>query len=247
MIQTIQESTVMLELVDLSKRFGALNVLDGLDLAVTAGEVLGVIGPNGAGKTTLFNLIAGVLAPSAGAVRFEGRNINRVKVWDRCRLGIARTYQIPRPFAHMSVFENVLCAAMHGGGLGPRAASPKAEEVLALVALSHRSATRAGELSLLDLKRLELAKALASGPRLLLLDEIAGGLTEAECDALLEIIGAVRAKGTTIVWIEHVIHALRRIAARIAVLHGGRIIASGAPDMVLAEPRVKQVYLGAGD
>ena len=237
----------MLELKGLSKHFGALKVIEQLDLTVAAGDVLGVIGPNGAGKTTLFNIIAGVLAPSSGAIRFEGRDIGRVKVWDRCRLGIARTYQIPRPFAHMSVFENVLCAALHGGGAPMRAASGKAEDVLELVALTHRSLTPAGDLSLLDLKRLELAKALASEPRLLLLDEIAGGLTEAECDTLLEIIRTVRARGTTIVWIEHVIHALRRIATSIAVLHGGSIITSGAPDTVLADPRVRQVYLGVGD
>jgi branched-chain amino acid transport system ATP-binding protein len=237
----------MLELSGLSKPFGALQVIDGLDLSVSAGQVMGIIGPNGAGKTTLFNIIAGVLAPGAGSVRFEGRDIGHVKVWDRCRLGIARTYQVPKPFAHMSVFENVLCAALHGGRMHIRAASEKAEEVLDFVALAHRSATEAGDLSLLDLKRLELAKALASEPRLLLLDEIAGGLTQVECDTLLEIIGVERDRGTTIVWIEHVIHALRRIASEIAVLYGGSIIARGTPDTVLADARVKEVYLGAGD
>jgi branched-chain amino acid transport system ATP-binding protein len=237
----------MLELDGLSKSFGALKVLEGVNLSVGAGEVVGVIGPNGAGKTTLFNIIAGVQKPTAGAVRLSGRDISRVRVWDRCRVGIARTYQIPKPFAHMSVFENVLCAAMHGGGLRGATASAKAEEVLAFVALDHRSELQAGTLSLLDLKRLELAKALASDPKLLLLDEIAGGLTEAECDTVLKIVGVVQARGTTVVWIEHVIHALRRIASRIAVLHGGAIIANGAPDAVLADPKVKQVYLGAGD
>jgi branched-chain amino acid transport system ATP-binding protein len=237
----------MLEIAGLHKSFGALRVIDGLDLSVAAGDVVGVIGPNGAGKTTLFNLVAGVLAPSAGSVRFEGHDIARMKTWDRCRLGIARTYQTPRPFTHMSVFENVMCAAVHGGGMRIRPASQKAEEVVEFVALSHRIGTRAGELALLDLKRLELARALASAPRLLLLDEIAGGLTEAECDALLEIIAVVQARGTTIVWIEHVIHALRKIASTIAVLHGGTIIASGAPEAVLADKHVKQVYLGAGD
>jgi branched-chain amino acid transport system ATP-binding protein len=237
----------MLELRGLSKNFGALKVLDNLDLTVAPGEVLGVIGPNGAGKTTLFNVIAGVMAPSAGAISLDGRDIGRMKVWHRCRLGIARTYQVPRPFTHMSVFENVLCAALHGGGLARRAATEKAEEVLESVALLHRIARRAGELSLLDLKRLELAKALASSPRLLLLDEIAGGLTEAECESLLEIVGMVRRRGATVVWIEHVMHALRRIASRIAVLYGGGIIASDAPAAVLADPRVRQVYLGVGD
>jgi branched-chain amino acid transport system ATP-binding protein len=237
----------MLEISGLTKEFGALKVLDGLDLTVPEGAVMGVIGPNGAGKTTLFNIIAGVIAPGAGSVRFAGREIGRVKVWDRCRLGIARTYQIPRPFTHMSVFENVLCAAVHGGGMRIGAASEKADEVLDFVGLAHRSATRAGDLSLLDLKRLELARALASNPRLLLLDEIAGGLTEAECDQLLEIVRVVRGGGATIVWIEHVIHALRRIASTIAVLHGGAIIVNAAPEAVLADERVRRVYLGAGD
>ena len=237
----------MLELSGVTKHFGALKVLDGLDLSVASGEVMGVIGPNGAGKTTLFNVIAGVLSPNTGSVLFEGRDLGKVRVWDRCRLGIARTYQVPRPFTHMSAFENVMCAALHGGDMGMRAASEKAEEVLESVAMAHRSPTPAGELSLLDLKRLELAKALASEPRLLLLDEIAGGLTEAECEVLLEIVGVVRDRGTTIVWIEHVIHALRRIASRIAVLYGGSIITTGAPDAELADQRVKQVYLGVGD
>jgi branched-chain amino acid transport system ATP-binding protein len=236
----------MLELRGVSKSFGALKVLDNVAATVAAGDVLGVIGPNGAGKTTLFNVVAGVMAPSAGSVILEGTDITRVKVWDRCRLGIARTYQIPRPFAHMSVFENVLCAALHGGKANQAAAHKKAAEVIDFVGLGHRVATRAGALSLLDLKRLELAKALGSNPRLLLLDEIAGGLTEAECDDLLEIVGVVRSQGTTIVWIEHVIHALRRIATSIAVLYGGDFIATGAPDTVLSDARVKQVYLGGG-
>jgi branched-chain amino acid transport system ATP-binding protein len=237
----------MLELRGLSKHFGALKVIDDLSMTVAAGEVLGVIGPNGAGKTTLFNIVAGVQAPSAGSVYFDGREISRIKVWNRCRLGIARTYQIPKPFSHMSVFENALCAALHGGGMPMRAAASKAAEVLDFVGLGHRRMVPAGALSLLDLKRLELAKALASAPRLLLLDEIAGGLTEAECEALLDIVRVVQSEGTTVVWIEHVIHALRRIATRIAVLHGGSIIASGAPEAVLADERVKEVYLGAGD
>ena len=146
----------------------------------------------------------------------------------------------------MTVFENVLAAGLHGGALSMREASARAEDVLALVELDHRSSLRAGDLSLLDLKRLELAKALGSGPRLLLLDEIAGGLTDAECDTLLDIISTVRERGTTIVWIEHVIRALRRIAGTIAVLYNGTFIATGAPDEVLVDRRVKDVYLGAG-
>jgi branched-chain amino acid transport system ATP-binding protein len=236
----------MLDLDGLGKHFGALRVLDGIELSVPAGAVVGIIGPNGAGKTTLFNIIAGVMPPSAGAIRLEGRDITAMPVWDRCRLGIGRTYQVPKPFSNMTVFENVLAAALHGAGLAMAGAASRAGEVLALVELDHRAGTRAGELSLLDLKRLELAKALGGGPRLLLLDEIAGGLTDAECETLLGIIAAVRGQGTTIVWIEHVIRALRRVAGTIAVLHGGRFIATGAPDEVLVDQRVRDVYLGAG-
>jgi branched-chain amino acid transport system ATP-binding protein len=234
----------LLELAKLTHSFGALKVIDNLDLRVEDGDILGVLGPNGAGKTTLFNIVGGVLPPSAGSVRFAGRDITRLRVWERCRLGIGRTHQVPRPFTHMSVFENVLVAAVHGGRTRIRPAKARAEEVLEYTGLAGRRHLPAGELSLLDLKRLELAKALALRPRLLLLDEIAGGLTDPECDALLEIVRGVQAQGVTIVWIEHVIHALRRIATRLAVLHYGSIIRSGPPAEVMSDKLVKEVYLG---
>ena len=242
--EEIENKGPMLELQSLHRSFGSLKVIDGLDLKVDKGEVLGVLGPNGAGKTTLFNVVLGVLAASSGKVIFEGRELTRMRPWDRCRAGIGRTYQAPRPFSNMSVYENVLAGAVSGGGLPLRQAREWAMEVLDLTGLEHRTRSAAGSLSLLDLKRLEFAKAIACRPRLLLLDEIAGGLTDYECDNLLEIIKTVRARGATIVWIEHVIHALRRVATRLAVLHGGVIISSGAPDAVLADPRVREVYLG---
>jgi len=235
----------MLELVGISRQFGALRVIDCLDFRIDQGELLGILGPNGAGKTTLFNVVSGVIAPSSGRIVFDGRDITRLKVWDRCRLGISRTYQIPKPFAHMSVFENILVAAVHGGRMGNAIAKAEAMRVLKTIGLAARSDTPAGQLPLLDLKRLELGKALAQRPRLLLLDEIAGGLTTVECDALLDLVRVVRADGVTVVWIEHVINALRRIATRLAVLHGGGIICSGTPDEVLADNRVREVYLGA--
>jgi branched-chain amino acid transport system ATP-binding protein len=235
---------MMLILEGVSRRFGGLSVIDAVDLAVAAGEVLGILGPNGAGKTTLLNLIGGVLAPNAGRILYDDRDITRMRVWDRSRIGIGRTYQIPKPFAHMSVFENLLVAAVHGGGMSIVRAKQEVAAALVLTGLEHRATLPAGRLSLLDLKRLELAKALALGPRLLLLDEIAGGLTDAECDGLLTIVRQVHAKGTTVIWIEHVIQALRRIATRLAVLSGGAILAEGSPDAVLADARVKAVYLG---
>jgi branched-chain amino acid transport system ATP-binding protein len=234
----------MLELASLSRAFGGLVVIDRLDFNVGQGEIVGILGPNGAGKTTLFNMIAGVLSPSAGRILFEHRDITQMRPWNRCRLGIGRTYQIPKPFTHMSVFENVMAAAVHGGGMALARAKDEAEAVLARVGLSHRAMLPAGQLALVDMKQLELAKALALRPRLLLLDEIAGGITEAECEVLLSTIRDVHRSGVTIVWIEHVIPALRQLVTRLAVLAGGRVIAVGAPQDVLADRRVKEAYLG---
>ena len=234
----------MLELASLSRVFGGLVVIDRLDFKVEPGEIVGILGPNGAGKTTLFNMIAGVLPPSAGRILFANRDITAMKAWDRCRLGIGRTYQIPKPFTHMSVFENALAAAMHGGNMPLPQAKAEAEAILRRVGLAHRALVPAGQLALLDMKQLELAKALALRPQLLLLDEIAGGLTEGECDVLLGTIREVHRGGITIVWIEHVIQALRKLVTRLAVLSGGSFIASGRPEDVLADQRVKEAYLG---
>ncbi|WP_298259956.1 ATP-binding cassette domain-containing protein [Bradyrhizobium sp.] len=236
---------MLLELVGLGRHFGGLNVIKGLDLTVAEGEILGIIGPNGAGKSTLFNLIGGNLAPNSGRIVYAGRDITRMTSWHRCRVGIGRTFQIPRPFHQMTVYENVLVAAVHGSGNTVARAKGRAQAVLEQTGLWHRQDMPAGRLSLLDLKRLELAKALALTPKLLLLDELAGGLTDAECNGLLDIVRKVHSGGTTVVWIEHVIRALRRIAGRFVVLYGGNIFASGTPDEVLADARVKEVYLGA--
>jgi branched-chain amino acid transport system ATP-binding protein len=234
----------MLELASLSRAFGGLVVIDRLDFKVEQDEIVGILGPNGAGKTTLFNMIAGVLPPSGGRILFENHDITPMKPWHRCRIGIGRTYQIPKPFTHMSVFENVLAAAVHGGKMPLARAKVEAEAVLERVGLAHRARVAAGQLALLDTKQLELAKALALRPRLLLLDEIAGGLTEAECDVLIGTIRDVHRGGVTIVWIEHVIQALRRIVTRLAVLADGNFIAMGAPRDVLSDRRVKEAYLG---
>lgn len=234
----------LLDLQDLGRSFGAVRVIDKLHLQVRRGELLGVLGPNGAGKSTLFNLVTGTLPTSAGRVLYDGKDVTDWSAWQRCRGGMGRTYQIPKPFRNMTVFEGVLVAAAHAKGLGLTEAKSVAAHALELSGLAHRQHQFAGSLSLLELKRLELARALAVQPQLLLLDEIAGGLTEAECEELLDIVCELRDRGITIIWIEHVLHALRRVATRLAVLHGGAILADGEPDAVLADPRVREAYLG---
>ncbi|MGH8688331.1 MAG: ABC transporter ATP-binding protein [Burkholderiales bacterium] len=234
----------LLRLEALSKRYGSLRVADGVSLSLAEGETLGIIGPNGAGKTTLFNLIGGDVAPDAGRVWLRGADVTRVPSHRRCRRGIGRTYQIPHPFAGLSVFENLLVAATAGGAQRERAAYAPCAELLELAGLEDRANQSAGSLTLLDRKRLELARALATRPLLLLLDEIAGGLTEREAQALVGTVRAIAARGVTIVWIEHVVHALLAAATRLAVLDFGRVIADGEPQAVIRSAEVQRVYMG---
>lgn len=240
----MKDSDQMLELTSVSKSFGALEVIGDVTLSVDEGELVGILGPNGAGKSTLFNLINGNLPVSSGTIVYDGKTITKTRPWTRCRMGIGRTFQVPRPFRGLSVFENVLVSAVHGTGCSIHHGREKAAYALDMTGLWHRAQLSAGDLGLLDLKRLELAKALAVEPKLLLLDEIAGGLTDAECDTLLDIISTVHEHGATVIWIEHVIHALTRIATRLVVLGEGRIIASGTPRDVLADRKVREIYMG---
>jgi branched-chain amino acid transport system ATP-binding protein len=235
---------MLLRLDSVSKTYGALKVVDAISLSVAEGETLGVLGPNGAGKTTLFNLISGDTRVDSGSVQFAGEDVTRHAPHRRCRLGIGRSYQIPQPFGAMTVFENTLVAASFGGGLSERDAHPLCVDVLAQSGLLGRANQLAGSLTLLDRKRLELARALATQPRLLLLDEIAGGLTEHEARELVEEIKAIRARGVTMIWIEHVVHALLAVADRLFVIHYGQKIAEGAPQEVVNDDMVKRVYLG---
>src|SRR5512135_2172781 len=198
----------ILALENISKRFGAVVVADGIDLPLAEGEALGIIGPNGAGKTTLFGIATGTLAPDGGRVLFAGEDITRLSPERRCRLGLARSFQIPQPFSGMTVFENVVVAAAFGGGEREAAVYDRCAEILNSCGLMDKANKRAGALTLLDRKRMELARALATKPRVLLLDELAGGLTEHECVALVRLIKEVRAGGVSIIWIEHVVHAL---------------------------------------
>ena len=238
-------TTLPLRLDGLAKSFGAVTVLAGVDLTLESGEILGVLGPNGAGKSTLFNLIAGVVPPSAGRISYFGRDVAADRPWTRARAGLGRTFQIPKPFSRSSVFENVLIAATQGQQIGVRRGQEVASAVLQQTGLYAKRDVLARDLSLLDLKRLELAKALSVGPRVLLLDEIAGGLTDRECDALLAIVHQAHAAGAAVLWIEHVLHVLSRAASRLAVLSAGRILATGKPSDIMADPRVREVYVGA--
>ncbi len=232
----------LLSLNTLNKRYGALVVTDSVSLTVERGEILGILGPNGAGKTTLFNLIAGTVRADSGSVNFKGNNISSLGAAARCKLGISRSFQVPHPFNGMSVFENILV----GAAFGRAADDPEghALKVMELTGMRDKANVLAGSISLLERKRLELARALATGPELLLLDEIAGGLTDKECQSLLSAIRDVHASGVTIVWIEHAVHALLSVAQRLVVLNFGKLIADGKPEDVMKSRDVKSVYLG---
>ncbi|MCB1337632.1 MAG: ABC transporter ATP-binding protein [Maritimibacter sp.] len=232
----------ILELDNLSKSYGALAVTQDFSLAVEPGDLVGILGPNGAGKTTLFNQITGTVTPDAGRVRFDGQDVTATDASTRCHLGIARSFQVPHPFVGMTVFENILVGASFGrGGGDPRA---RALKVMEQSGMSAKANVQAGALTLLDRKRLEMARALAADPKLLLLDEIAGGLTDSECVSLLDTIRKVNASGVTIIWIEHVIHALMSVAKRLVVVDFGKKVIEGAPEEVMASSAVKSIYMG---
>ena len=234
----------ILELSNVSKSFGQLKVTDDVTFTVPAGEALGIIGPNGAGKSTLFNLITGNLTPDSGNVRFEGKDVTRVPAMQRCFAGVGRSFQIPQPFDNLTVFENLLVAAMHGRNMDQREVQDACAKILEQTELLPVANKPAAGLSLLQRKRLEMARALATDPKLLLLDEIAGGLTDAECVALIETIKAVHARGVTIIWIEHVLHALTSVVERLLVLDFGKVIGIGQPDQIMNRQHVREIYLG---
>jgi branched-chain amino acid transport system ATP-binding protein len=234
----------LLALHGVHKSYGALKVTDAISLAVEAGETLGILGPNGAGKTTLFNLISGDVRCDGGRIEFDGKDIVAMKPHQRCRAGIGRSYQVPQPFGHMTVFENLVTAACFGAGESEREAWDTARSVLGQTGLLTHANTLAGRLTLLDRKRLELARALATRPTLLLLDEIAGGLTEHEAAELIDELRRIKAEGMTMIWIEHVVHALVALADRLFVINFGQQLAEGEPRAVMADPEVRRVYMG---
>lgn len=234
----------ILELDGLSKAFGAVTVADDLSYVLKDGQALGIIGPNGAGKTTMFNLITGTLSPDSGSIRFQGGDVTKHSAARRCRSGIARSFQVPQPFAGMTVFENAMVAATQAAGLSGREAEQHCLGVLEKTGLLGKANLVAGGLPLLDRKRLEMARALCTKPKLLLLDEIAGGLTERECTSLIQTIKDVHASGVSIIWIEHVVHALLAVVDKLIVIDFGRKIAEGAPKDIMASPEVQEIYLG---
>ena len=246
MSEPAKTTSAALEVAGVAKSFGSLSVFSSVSLAVAPGEAVGIVGPNGAGKTTLLDLLTGTGRCDAGRVLLQGRDVTRLPPPSRARMGLGRTFQVPRPLGDLTVFENALVGAMRAAGLRGRAAYGTAYEALLLTGMAGQANSRAGALRLLDRKRLELARALAMRPRVLLLDEIAGGLSDPETEALIGTIRDVNASGTAIVWVEHVLRVLTAVVTRLVCLAGGQVIADGPPSEVLASDAVRTAFLGGG-
>ena len=234
----------ILKLKNLSKSFGAVTVTDQLNCSLKKGEALGVIGPNGAGKTSMFNLITGTLKPDSGQIFFAGDDITRSNAAKRSRSGIARSFQVPQPFSGLSVFENAMVAATQSAGLYGKKAEQHCLSILNQTELLPKANILAGSLTLLELKRLELTRALCTRPKLLLLDEIAGGLTDDECTSLINTIKNIHKSGVSIIWIEHVVQALFAVVDRLMVINFGKKIAEGNPESIIKSREVQEIYLG---
>jgi branched-chain amino acid transport system ATP-binding protein len=240
-----QTDGVVLSADRITKRFGALTVLDNVAFALSRNEAVGIVGPNGAGKTTLLSVLMGALEPTAGSVHYLGRDVTRLAAADRCRIGIARTHQVPKSFGGMTVFENALVAAQHGGGHRTSEAYDRVIETLRLTGMLRIANRRAETLGLLDRKRLELARAVATDPKVLLLDEIGGGLTDGEAGELVSTIKVLRQRGIALVWIEHIVHVLVQVTERLVCMDNGKIVADGKPGDVMKHPDVVRAYLGS--
>ena len=243
-VEQVSGGNELLTCSAVSKSYGRLQVLDSVDFTIRTGEAVGIVGPNGAGKTTLLNAMAGSITPDSGTVYLSGRDVTRMPPQRRCRLGVGRAFQIPKPFGGMTVLENVLVGATFGARLGRAQSYQRCIEVLELCGLVDVANRRAEDLGLLSRKRLELARALATNPKVLLLDEIGGGLTDAEADELVVTIRALHQGGVSIVWIEHIVHVLLRVIQRLVAMDAGRVIADGDPRLVLNDAAVVDAYLG---
>ena len=237
----------LLVVKDLTRSFGSLVAVNNLSFEVHKGEILGIIGPNGSGKTTVFNLLTGILKPDAGNIVLDGKDITNLSAARRCRTGIGRTYQIPRPFTKMTVLENLMVPAVHGGGLSEKTAKEKSDEILELISMTRVRNSFAGSLSLLDRKRLELGRALATQPGIVLIDEVAGGLTEKEVEQLLAIVKEIQRQGITIIWIEHIMMMMSDGADRIMCIAEGKQMQCGNPEDVMCSDEVLECYLGEED
>ncbi len=237
----------ILTVKNLTKEFGSLKAVNDLSFEVKEGEILGIMGPNGAGKTTVFNLLTGVFQPEYGSIYFQGKDITHASRPKRCHMGMGRTYQIPQPFDKMTVYENVLVGAVHGAGISEKKARDRVLEILEFINLTPQKDVLAGGLPLLDRKALEVGRALATQPSLILLDEIAGGLTEKEAAAVLELVLNIKNQGVTIAWIEHVLAMMSEGADRLLVITQGSFLKSGDPEEVMNSKEVLESYLGAED
>jgi len=224
--------------------YGNVQILNDLSFEVKKGEVYGVIGPNGCGKTTMFNALIGLIIPTKGEIIYDGQNITKMSAATRCHKGIGRTYQVPRPFEDMSVFENVLVAAVHGAGHSEKEGHKVALDALKLTELYDKREVRSGELTLLDRKRLEIARALGTQPKLLLLDEVAAGLTEAEVQDVMKMVANLKIAGYTIIWIEHVIQTMVESTDTLMCMSEGHNLIIGKPLEVMNSKQVEEVYLG---
>jgi branched-chain amino acid transport system ATP-binding protein len=235
--------TALLEVRNLTRVFGALRAVDGVSFSIRPGELLGLIGPNGAGKSTLYNLIAGAIEPTSGEIDFKGRPVAGWKPYQAARAGVARTFQIPKPYRHLSVTDNVvLNALLHDTTVG--AARESARAVLADVGLADHAEAPVGILTVGLLKRLEVARALALQPTLVLFDEIMAGLTPGEVGEMTRLVASLSARGITVIWVEHVLYAIMKTAPRVMVLHRGELIADGTPERIAKDPAVIKAYLG---
>jgi branched-chain amino acid transport system ATP-binding protein len=235
----------ILAVQNLSKHFGGFTALDGVSLAIAPGERFGLIGPNGSGKTTLINCISGALRNDSGSIRFEGAEISKLPAYRRTRLGVARSFQIPRPFHSMSVLENLLVPSAYVAQLSDAEGEVEARRILAAIGLAEKAGALASQLSQVELRKLELARAMAARPRLLISDETMAGLAGTEVDEMLEILFKLNASGITIIMIEHIMQAVMRFSQRVVCLDAGRIICEGAPAEIVQNPEVQRAYLGA--